>query len=438
MSTPTLPSSPAPSRPHPETGVVVFAHVPPPHHGQSYAVQLLLERLRDPVPDGLQLRVFHVDARLSDDIEAIGRFQPHKILRLLRYCLQAIGHRLRGGVRVLYYIPAAPMRSAVYRDWIVMAFCRPFFSRIVFHWEAAGLGEWLQVSAKPWERALTHLLLDRHTLSVVLARHGQSDAAALRARNVVIVPNGLPDPCPDFDSRLAPRRAARNQELSQLGRSGTRVKFKVLYLSLCIPEKGLFDAIDAVAIANDRLAQSGSRVRVELNVAGKFWKPEDQERFERRCQDLDLQVSDPAEPSATSRSPAIVYRGFVAKQEKIELFESSDAFVFPSYYSAESFGLALAEAMAFGLPCIATRWRHIPEMFPEGYPFLVEPKSPPAIAEALIHLASGNDPVPLRSHYLTHFTDHVYATGLRAALVLAARSTTPSKSPESSTPRRET
>lgn len=431
MSTPLLPSTPAPSRYHSETGVVVFAHVPPPHHGQSYAVQLLLERLSDPVPDGTRIRVFHVDARLSDDIEAIGRFQPQKILRLLRYCFQAIGHRLRDGARVLYYIPAAPMRSAVYRDWIVMALCRPFFSRIVFHWEAAGLGEWLKVSAKPWERVLTHLLLDRHTLSVVLARHGQSDASDLRARNVVIVPNGIPDPCPDFDSRLAPRRAARNQELSQLGRSETPVKFKVLYLSLCIPEKGLFDAVDAVAIANDQLARNGSRVRVELNVAGKFWKPEDQDRFERRCRDLDLQISDPAKPSATSQSPAVVYRGFVAKQEKIDLFESSDAFVFPSYYSAESFGLALAEAMAFGLPCIATRWRHIPEMFPDGYPFLVDPKSPPAIAKALVQLASGINPVPLRSHYLTHFTDQVYATGLRAALVLAARSLPTPNSPDS-------
>jgi glycosyltransferase involved in cell wall biosynthesis len=402
-------------------GVVIFAHVPPPHHGQSYAVQLLLERLRDPATDTPHpLRIFHVDARLSDDIEAIGRFQPRKILRLLRYCLQAIGFRLRHGARVLYYIPAAPMRSAVYRDWIVMALCRPFFRRIVFHWEAAGLGEWLQSSAKPWERSLTHLLLDRHTLSVVLARHGQSDAAALRAQNVLVVPNGIPDPCPDFESRLAPRRAERRRGFAVTEASPGIRKFRALYLSLCIPEKGLFDAVDAIAIANALLARQGSTIRVELSVAGKFWKAEDRERFDRRCRESDLQIPDSLEPADGSTGPAVVYRGFVAKQEKTELFEASDAFVFPSYYSAESFGLALAEAMAFDLPCIATRWRHIPEMFPDGYPYLVEPQSPSAIAEALVQLASGHHPVPLRSHYLAHFTDHAYAEGLRAALILAA------------------
>jgi hypothetical protein len=45
--------------------ILVFAHVPPPHHGQSVMVQIMLEGLRaDP-----RFGVHHVDAWVSDDLE---------------------------------------------------------------------------------------------------------------------------------------------------------------------------------------------------------------------------------------------------------------------------------------------------------------------------------------------------------------------------------
>lgn len=413
-------SAPA-SRP---PGVVVFAHVPPPHHGQSYAVQLLLERLAQPGPDSpTPLRVVHVDARLSDDIEAIGRFQPRKLWRILRYCAQAIGARLRHGPLVLYYIPAAPMRSAVYRDWIVMLLCRPWFRAVLFHWEAAGLADWLATGARPWERRLTRLLLGRHRLSVVLARHGRSDATALQARETCVVPNGLPDPCPDFATTLAPRRRARARELAELAtRPGPRVvtRFRLLYLSLCHPEKGLFEAVEAVALANARLRSAASPVRIQLTVAGKFWRDEDRARFDARIAEPDLRLESQEVPPLPPGA-AVEYRGFVGGVAKSALFADSDAFCFPSYYSAESFGLVVAEAMAWGLPVIATRWRHLPELFPEGYPLLVEPRSPEAISDALLRLVQGDHPPSLREVYQSRFTDHAYADGLRAAILAASR-----------------
>jgi len=41
-----------------------FSHVPPPHHGQSVMVQIMLEGVRaDP-----RVEAHHVDARASDDL----------------------------------------------------------------------------------------------------------------------------------------------------------------------------------------------------------------------------------------------------------------------------------------------------------------------------------------------------------------------------------
>ena len=61
--------------------LVVFAHVPPPHHGQSQMVQYLVEGFRRR-PD-LGIEVEHVDARLSDDLTDVGSARGGKLPRLL-------------------------------------------------------------------------------------------------------------------------------------------------------------------------------------------------------------------------------------------------------------------------------------------------------------------------------------------------------------------
>ena len=75
--------------------------------------------------------------------------------------------------------------------------------------------------------------------------------------------------------------------------------------------------------------------------------------------------------------PCVTYAGFVFGPAKQRILTESDCFCFPTYYYAESFGLVLVEAMAFGLPVITTRWRSIPELLPQDYPGFVDIRSPP-------------------------------------------------------------
>lgn len=174
-------------------------------------------------------------------------------------------------------------------------------------------------------------------------------------------------------------------------------------------------------------------MRVHLTVAGKFWRDEDRTRFEARIASPDLVMDIEPNPSTATAPPgsafrsAVEYRGFVSGPEKEALFAEADAFCFPSYYSAESFGLVVAEAMAWGLPVIATRFRHLPELFPDGYPLLVEPRSAQAIADAVLRLVTGDHPPCLREVYLARYTTQAYAEGLRSALLAAARSPKPSR-----------
>jgi glycosyltransferase involved in cell wall biosynthesis len=373
--------------------LLVFAHTPPPHHGQSYMVQLLLEGLRnDP-----QFEIYHVNAQLSSDTADIGRMRPGKVVAVIKYCLQAIWHRLRHGVTNFYYVPANPGRAALYRDWLVMLFCRPFFARRIYHWHAAGLGQWLENEARPWERAVSRFLLGGADLSVVLSEFNRSDAAVLKARRTEVIPNGISDPCPSFKTQLLPERLARL--------SSPRV-FEALYIGLCLREKGLFDTIEAVRMANERYAGNAG-VCFKLVVAGSFWVAAERAEFERLLKELQF----------PDGRPQIEYLGFVSGENKDRLFKGCGCLCFPTYYQAESFGLVAVEAMAYGLPVITTRWRMIPEVLPADYPGLVDPRSPEQIAAKLVDALKWDCFASLREHYLRHFTAEEFWRKMKAALM---------------------
>ncbi|MCI0746087.1 MAG: glycosyltransferase [Verrucomicrobia subdivision 3 bacterium] len=384
--------------------------------------------------------VYHINARLSTDAEDVGQMRIGKIWLVLRYCVGALGCRFRKGVKTFYYVPASPGRAALYRDWLVMLCCRPFFRRRIFHWHAAGLLEWLERDARAWERWLSHRLLGRPDLSIVLSEFNRGDGVSLRSRRVEVVPNGIPDPCPSFQRDVLPLRRERlrlrmqnaecrmqNEEgglpnLTGANRGNRERKsqspfspvqnrqspiancqtFRVLYVGLCFSEKGLFDAVEGVRLANER----SQGISILLTVAGSFWRKDEQARFERLTGELRLKDG----------KPQIEYAGFVSGEVKDRLFRECDCLCFPTFYATESFGLVVVEAMAYGMPVITTNWRMIPELLPDGYAGLVAPKSPEQIAAKLVDAVRWNTFHDLRDHYLRHFTVEEFWRKMKAVL----------------------
>ena len=398
--------------------LLVFAHVPPPHHGQSFMVKLTLDGLRADQAAGRppSIECYHVDARLSDAIADIGHASGRKLLLLLNYIAQAWRIRIRDGVRAFYYVPAPGLRAAVYRDWLVLAATRWLFPVRIYHWQAAGLGEWLAKEARPWERWITRFLLGKPTLSMVLGDFVRADGIALRSKQIVVIPNAVEDPCPDFENSILPARRHR---------AGASDTFSFLYLSLCMREKGLFDALEALPKAQRLLDQAGVQKRLRLVVAGKFYRPEEQALFEQRIAQADLMGPGP--------DPSVRYAGFVDGDAKDRLFRDADGFVFPSYYPMEGHPVSLVEAMAYGLPVVASRWRALPELFPAEYPWLVEVQDPNPLAATMARVAQSTPGDSLRQHYLRHFTREAYVQRLKATL-LAVSSPRSANRRESRTP----
>ncbi len=382
--------------------LVVFAHVPPPFHGQSFMVKQLIEELQE--DNGGVIDVFHVDARLSKDIDDIASVSLRKLFLLFSYCMRAIFLRISKKATHFYYVPAPGLRSAVYRDWIVMLLCRPFYKKIVYHYQAAGVGDWLETRAYPWERWISHILLGRAALSIVLGDYYREDAAKLSPKKIITIPNCCEDPCSDYEQRVKPSQQLRADKANQEG------TFRVLYLSLCYREKGLFDLIEAVALVNNRFKAAGLVKRVQLDVAGKFYLSEEETEFSDRIKQKDL-VQD--------KIPLVVYHGFADETKKLELFSQADVFSLPSYYGFEAHPVCLVEAMAFGLQTIATRWRILPDLYPENYEGLVDIQAPEQIADQIERFFGCTDNTGLRDRYLQRFTRRAFGEKVRAALMSA-------------------
>ena len=361
--------------------LLVLAHVPPPVHGQSVMVQAMLDGLAQ--HPGLALH--HVDFRLSRESADIGRWRCGKFTSTVRLARQAAREGRRQGCDTLYYVPAPPgKRGALYRDWAVMTMTRPYFRRLVLHWHAAGLADWLETKAKWPERAMTRALMGRADLSIVLAESLRPDAASLGARCIEVVPNGVPDPGPPASRPPGP------------------APFRALFLGLCSEEKGLFAAAEAVLAANRSLNAPAEKPRFHLTAAGPFAATADARRMR------DLNTANPA---------AIQHIGFAGSAEKRALFADSDCLIFPTRYAAEGQPLVVLEALAHDLPVITTRWRALPDIVTPECGRLVAGQDAAGLAEALVDLQ--RSPLPAgtrRTRFLRNFTLQRHLNGLAAAL----------------------
>ena len=364
--------------------LLVLAQTPPPLHGQSLMVRTLVDGL-----PAQGIEVHHVNLRLSLDAADIGRWRPLKIWHTLSGAVRAVIARFRHGCDTLYYVPAPPKRGALYRDWLVMLICRPFFPRLVLHWHAAGLGPWLDMRITRLERALSRAALARADLALVLADHLHGDGAKLFARRIVVVRNGIADPGPP-----PPPPPAE--------------PFRVLFLGLCSEQKGLFFAADAVVEANRRQPAAGGDAppAFVLTAAGPFENEAAAARFAA------LAAQHPA---------ALRHAGIVSGADKEKLFAECHLVCLPSRYPAEASPLVLLEALARDRPILATRWRGIPEIVSADIGRLVSPASAETISEGLVEgllalRAAPPDRGRARSRFLARYTTARHLASLAAAL----------------------
>jgi len=184
------------------------------------------------------------------------------------------------------------------------------------------------------DRALMEFTARVVAVSATHARYLER-AAGVAPGRIVVIENGI-DPAEWPAVTLDRRRAAREA----LGiAAGERV---VLMLAAMRPEKAHEALLHAVA----RLNESGPRVRVLLAGDG-----ERRALLEREAEALHLGAQ-------------VEFLG--VRRDVARLLHASDAVVLPSRSVVETLPLAVLEAMAAGIPVIASRVGSVPEVVVDG------------------------------------------------------------------------
>jgi glycosyltransferase involved in cell wall biosynthesis len=327
----------------PET-VLVVGQTPPPFHGQAMMIETLV------TADLERLRLFQVRLALSESMQSVGRFEVRKVLHLLAVAARAIRLRFRHGIGTLYFSPAGPSLVPILRDLLLLSLLRPFFPRIIYHFHAAGLSEFLQ--SKPrWFRFLARAVYGRPDGAIQTSRLNPPDGKFLEARHVAVIPNGLED-------------AAFPAGFSRTPGDRTRI----LFVGIVRESKGVMVLLEAA-----RLLARHRRDFV-ISLMGQFGSASFERTARGFCREHGL-------------DDLVSFLGPLTGDAKWDRFLRSDILCFPSFYESESFGNVAVEAMMFGLPVIATRWRGIPDVVNDGDTGLLVPiRDPAGLAGAIERL----------------------------------------------------
>jgi glycosyltransferase involved in cell wall biosynthesis len=152
---------------------------------------------------------------------------------------------------------------------------------------------------------------------------------------------------------------------------------KLLYLGYLGKAKGTFDLIDAA----DILYKQGKEVVFDL--VGSELTPGELPLLHEKVRALHLEEVVRINPPAYGK-------------EKIPYFSNADIFIYPSYH--EGVPMAVLEAMASGLPLIATRVGGLPDLVHENG-ILTDPGKPDQLVDAILSLAAD---VEIRSEMQTY------------------------------------
>ncbi|MDJ0868583.1 MAG: glycosyltransferase family 4 protein [Myxococcota bacterium] len=324
----------------PRRRLLLLSSLPPPLGGiPTWTVAVLKSALRE----RFEMRVVDTSPPDKVNIVARSRFRTDRAWQALRILSALLWALVRFRPEILHV--NTPYYWAFLRDGLAVWLAGLLGVRTVLHFRGGDFPEWVQGSRPLAQRAIA-ATLRRCDRLIALTRDTE---AYLRTtadpQRVRYVPNFVP--LEDFGE--LPDRSQRSAERP----------LRVLYVGWLLEAKGVGELLEASRRFPD----------VRFTLVGPTHP-----RFAERIRPLIEAVRDHVEVLPVR-----------PREEILELYRDADIFVLPTY--REGFPNVVLEAMAAGLPVIATPVGAIPDAIRHGEEgLLVPPRDREALAEALKRL----------------------------------------------------
>lgn len=291
--------------------ILILGQTPPPYGGQAINIEKMIAVLHR---HQFNYRVIRMN--FSDDISDMGRFSLKKTFRLLRILFQLLKLLLLYRPDIVYYPPAGPLRTPIFRDMILLFPIRFFRFKVVFHFHAGGVSG----AYKNFNQLLQlvyRFVYCKADYSICLSEQGKKDPEFLQSKKIWVIPSGVED--------IGYIDVEKKQE-----------QFIVLFAGLCSETKGILDFIEIIRSAKK------SNPNIHGKIIGKIFSSKE------------------ATLIKTAVSEELVsYEGIQTGEAKNIHFRTAHAFLFPSFFDSENFPTVIIEAFSAGLPVVGSRWRGI-------------------------------------------------------------------------------
>jgi glycosyltransferase involved in cell wall biosynthesis len=340
------------AHPHGKESLIVVGATPPPPHGVSVFNQLLLSTLRS-----RGFLAAHLDISDRRSLANIGRLDLQNV-RLGAQHASTLVRLMRRHPGACVYLPIAQEPWGFVRDAVFTVLAAVRNRRIYLHFHGGEFNRFYAQSNPLLRFAIRRTLASAFQVWVLTPSRRSSFDGLVPTQRIRVLENAVTDP-------------ATEEHSPPIARPSGEGAFRILYLSNTMPSKGPFVLLSAI----ERIGSTARNIHLRIVGSGD---PRSTRGLRERVLKLTCTAS-------------VELVGPVFGAQKLEQYKWADVFVFPSY-APEGQPLVLLEAMACGLPIVATRKGCIPETARDGQEaLLIPPRDAGALATVIDQLLSNPD-----------------------------------------------